>query len=53
MTIPEWLQTACDDADRRGLPQLKPILETLARSTERLRAAADEQRMPLEATRRP
>jgi hypothetical protein len=52
MTVVEWLQAACADADRRGLPQLKPLLETLARSTERLRAADAAQRAPLETTRR-
>ena len=52
MNISEWLQTACTDADRRGLPQLKPVLEALARSTERLRRADDEQRAPVEASRR-
>jgi hypothetical protein len=39
MTIEAWLQTALADADRRGLTDLKPLLETLARSTEALRAA--------------
>jgi hypothetical protein len=53
MTIAEWLQGACADADRRGLPELKPLLETLARATERLRQADAERRAPLEATRRP
>ena len=28
-----------EDADRRGLPALKPLLETLARSTAALREA--------------
>lgn len=37
-----WLAAATADADRRGLPELKPLLETLARSTEALRTA-DEQ----------
>jgi hypothetical protein len=32
-----WLQAACQDADRRGLPELKPLLETLARSSIALR----------------
>ena len=53
MTIAEWLVATCADADRRGLPQLKPLLETLARSTERLRLADTERRAPVEATRRP
>lgn len=39
MTPAAWLQVACADADKRGLPQLKPLLESLAKSTERLRAA--------------
>jgi hypothetical protein len=34
-----WLQAASQDADRRGLPQLKPLLEGLARSTAALREA--------------
>jgi hypothetical protein len=39
MTIESWLQAAIADAERRGLPELKPILEALARSTRALRAA--------------
>jgi hypothetical protein len=39
MTIESWLQAAIADAERRGLPELKPILEGLARSTQTLRAA--------------
>jgi len=39
MTIEEWLEDALRDADRRGLPELRPILESLARSTAALRAA--------------
>ena len=39
MTIESWLQAAIADAERRGRPELKPILETLARSTKALRAA--------------
>ncbi len=39
MTIESWLQAAIADAERRGLPELKPILETLARATRALRAA--------------
>lgn len=34
-----WLRAASDDAERRGLPLLKPLLETLARSTAALREA--------------
>jgi hypothetical protein len=39
MTIDTWLQNAIADAERRGLPELKPILETLAKATRALRAA--------------
>jgi len=39
MTIDQWLQAAIADTERRGLPELKPILETLARATRALRAA--------------
>jgi len=39
MTIDAWLQAALADADKRGLPELKPILEALGRSTRALRAA--------------
>jgi hypothetical protein len=39
MTIDSWLQATIADAERRGLPELKPILETLARATKALRAA--------------
>jgi hypothetical protein len=40
MTVESWLSSAIADAERRGLPDLKPLLETLARSTEALRRAA-------------
>jgi len=39
MTIEAWLKAACEDAERRGLAELKPLLETLARSTAALREA--------------
>ena len=39
MTIEAWLKAACEDAERRGLADLKPLLETLARSTASLREA--------------
>jgi hypothetical protein len=39
MSIEAWLKAACEDADRRGLPELKPLLETLARSMAALREA--------------
>ena len=39
MTIDDWLRWAADDADRRGLPELKPLLEGYARSLRTLRDA--------------
>ena len=39
MTIKSWLETAMQDADRRGLPELKPLLEALAKATSALRSA--------------
>ena len=39
MTLEYWLQAAIADAERRGLPDLKPILEALARATQTLRSA--------------
>jgi hypothetical protein len=39
MTIEAWLEAAIADANRRGLPDLKPILQALARATATLRAA--------------
>lgn len=40
--VEAWLAAAIEDAERRGLPELKPLLETLARSTAALRAADEE-----------
>ena len=34
-----WLEHAVQDAERRGLPALKPLLEALARATSALRSA--------------
>ena len=39
MNIADWLAAACADADKRGLGELKPMLESLARSTTALRLA--------------
>jgi len=52
MDVDAWLKAACDDADRRGLPELRPLLETLAKSTSQLREAdraareSDHKRQP-------
>jgi aspartyl-tRNA(Asn)/glutamyl-tRNA(Gln) amidotransferase subunit A len=39
VNIDIWLQNALADADRRGLSEIKPLLESLAQSTRALRAA--------------
>jgi hypothetical protein len=39
MTIEVWLANACADAERRGLVDLTPLLESLAESTKALRGA--------------
>lgn len=39
MTTAEWLTLAKADAEKRGLPELIPMLEGLAQATDRLRAA--------------
>jgi hypothetical protein len=39
MTIESWLQAAVADAELRALPDLKPLLEALARATTVLRDA--------------
>ncbi len=37
--VAAWLRDAIADAERRGLPELEPLLEQLAQSTALLRAA--------------
>jgi hypothetical protein len=44
MTVDQWLEAALAHAEGRGLPALKPLLETLARATKALRAADFNQR---------
>jgi hypothetical protein len=39
MTVEQWLRDALADAERRNLPALKPLLETLANATRVLRSA--------------
>jgi hypothetical protein len=39
MNIKAWLDGAMQDAERRGLAALKPMLETFARATSALRTA--------------
>lgn len=42
MTVQQWLRAAVADAERRGLVDLKPLLETLAQATAALREAEFE-----------
>ena len=44
MDVDAWLAAAIADAERRGLGELKPMLETLARSLTALRTADQEHR---------
>ena len=39
MTVAEWLALAKADAEKRGLPDLLPALDGLAKAMEQLRAA--------------
>jgi hypothetical protein len=43
MTVDRWLEASLADAERRGLPELKPLLEALAQATRLLRAASFDQ----------
>jgi hypothetical protein len=42
--VDAWLAAAIADAEQRGLPELKPLLEGLAKSTTALRAADSDRR---------
>jgi len=53
MEITDWLRAACADAEHRHLPQLKPLLESLASSTSRLREADDAHRQDQREAREP
>lgn len=37
--VDDWLRAAVADAERRGVPELRPLLEGLARATRGLREA--------------
>ena len=39
MNLDAWLAAAIADAERRGLPELRPLLEALAQATRALRGA--------------
>ena len=49
MRVEDWLRAAIKDATERGLPELKPLLESLAKSTTALRAADREIRQQRES----
>lgn len=49
--VDAWLQAAIADAERRGLPQLRPLLEGLAGSTRQLRAAEWNDYVPADGRR--
>ena len=38
-SLEQWLKNAIADAERRGLPELKPLLTGLAQATNQLRDA--------------
>jgi hypothetical protein len=47
MTIDAWVEAAVADAERRGLPELRPLIEALAQATRALRAANLTRQEPL------
>jgi hypothetical protein len=53
MQIDEWLTAAKEDAVKRRLQELVPLLEGLATSTAALRSADEAQRLRAEPGRAP
>ena len=53
MTVDDWLAAACADADRRGLPDLKPLLASLADATRMLRDGGWDGESAADAAARP
>jgi hypothetical protein len=51
VSVEAWLRAAVEDAGRRGLPELTPLLEALAQSTIALRIADWNDAVP--TSRRP
>ena len=49
MSVDRWLAAAEADAERRGMPELKPLLQGLAASTRILRAATWNDRADTDA----
>ena len=46
-TIDAWVAAATADAERRGLPELRPLIEAFAQATRALRAADLAQQEPV------
>jgi hypothetical protein len=46
--VGRWLRAAVEDAERRGLPELRPLLEGLAESTIALRKADWNDEVPVD-----
>jgi len=46
-TIDAWVAAATADAERRGLPELRPLIEAFAQATRALRAADLPQQEPV------
>jgi hypothetical protein len=53
MEIEVWVAAAIADAERRGLPELRPLLEALAQATRALRAADLPRQEPVPDNVRP
>jgi hypothetical protein len=53
MEINAWVSAAIADAERRGLPELRPLIETLAQATRALRAANVTRQEPVPGDTRP
>ena len=49
LAVEAWLRRAVEDAERRGMPELKPLLEGLAESTVSLRRADWNEQVTLSA----
>lgn len=49
MSVERWLAAAEADAERRGMPELKPLLQGLAAATTALRAAEWNERADVDS----
>ena len=52
MTVEAWVAATIADAERRGLPELRPLIEALAQATRALRAADLTRQEPVPEPRR-